>query len=143
MLAFKRVFEVLPRKLRELIEHVIEAGVADCIESHGRGRHRGEPNLVKTHLLREMPKYLFHVDHLSGKRHPRSDRTRAMNLDQLFDLRGDHVIASLPVMKDSEAIVRFFRAVDADRHADVVLGEKESNDRFRVFHNGKGSYDVI
>src|SRR6266567_3789314 len=104
MLAFKRVFEILARELRELIEHVIKARIADCVESHGRCRHRGEPNLVKSHLLREMPKYLFYVDHLSGKRHPRADGARAVNLDQLFDLRGDHVIASLPVVKDSEAI---------------------------------------
>src|SRR6266446_3270716 len=122
MPAFKRVFEILAGKLRELIEHVIEAPVADCVESHGRRRHRGEPNLVKSHLVREMPKYLFHVDHLSGKGHPRPDGTRAMNLDQLLDLRSDHVIASLPVVKDSEAIVRFFRAVDADSHPDIVLG---------------------
>jgi len=64
MLVFKRVLEILLGKLGELIEHVIESGVADGVEPHRRGSDRCEPNLIKSHFFSEVTKYLFHFGYL-------------------------------------------------------------------------------
>ncbi len=47
-----------------------------------------------------------------------------MTCDQRLDSRRDDVIASLAVREDPQFVVQVGRAIHADRHADLVLGEK-------------------
>src|SRR5207244_9142581 len=64
-----------------------------------------------------------------------------MNLDQLFYFRSNYVIASLAVVKNPEAIIGFFRPVDAHRNADVVLRKKA--DDFRSQHRSVGGHAEV
>src|SRR6267378_2849102 len=67
-----------------------------------------------------------------------------MNLDQLFYFRSNYVIASLAVVKNPEAIIGFFRAVNAHGNADVILRKKA--DDLRSQHRrvcGHAEVDVL
>src|SRR5215475_12675542 len=64
-----------------------------------------------------------------------------MNLDQLFDLWRDNIVASFAIVKDPKLVVGFFRSVDANCYSNVILGKKA--DYLRCQHRRIGSHAEV
>src|SRR5262249_6644967 len=124
MSVLDRVLEELLPELAKLTEHPVEARITDRVLLLWRSRNRRKSYFPKAELLGEMTIDPRHVDRFRGQGHPSPDGTGAMFAQQLLDLRRDDVVTAGAIVKDTELVLQFFRAVHRDGDANLVLGEK-------------------
>ena len=118
-----RELEELLRQLLELAQHAVEPGVFDRVAPAVGGCDGSEADLPESDLVAQVVKNARHVQRLPGERHPGPDRAGAVALQQAPDLRHRVVVAAHPVLEDAELVLHLLGPVDADGHADPVLGQ--------------------
>src|SRR5207247_2897088 len=124
MAIFDDMSEKIRRERAELIEHAIEAALANRVLRVRRRGHGREADFPEPEILGEVAVNSCDIQRVGRQGDAGANGAAPMPPQQLLDLWRNDIVAAGAAAEDAELVLQVAGAIDRDRDADAILGEK-------------------